>query len=260
MRLYVLPGVLSRADSKQGDLFYFANEFYRDPDWHSDNEALTTTYNSVPIKGDIFNWLEAELVQITYAYCYQEVFIKSLTLSNDDKGDFYRWTGIRYFLACYEEQIMSKRAKRTFDIQRILSGKKAVGEHYNDQLSLEHIWASKNRQEDFPYDYPTKRRLGNFVLCGLSSNISLSNNDIPDKINELLEYNSIGEGALDMLQIAELKIYLGKTIEALEKIHQKKTKNYWRDMGEHLSSLREKTLIDFAFERWKLPGEKRLTK
>jgi uncharacterized protein with ParB-like and HNH nuclease domain len=258
MRLYILPGILSRADSKQGDLFYFANEFYKDKNWTSEQEILTTTYNQVLINGDIFNWLEDELIQITYAHCDLEKFVNSLILEEADNFDFYSWTGIRYFLACYEEQIMSKRAKRTFDIQRILSGKKIVGDNFNDQLSLEHIWAAKNRQEDFPPGFFTKRRLGNFVLCGLSSNISLSNYDIPDKISELANCNSVGEGALDMLQVAELKALLDNSIKEVEIYHKKKTKNYWRDVADNICNDRERILIDFATERWKLTGEKRL--
>jgi hypothetical protein len=39
-----------------------------------------------------------------------------------------------------------------------------------------------------------KRRLGNFVLCKLSSNISLNDDDIPQKTAELIAQLNVGEG------------------------------------------------------------------
>jgi len=260
MRLYVLPDIFRRADSKQGDLFWYANEFYNDNTWTSEKSDEYTTYKRVKISGDIFDWLHAQLTQITYEFCHFDRFIDNLQLDADEDFDFYRWPGIRYFLACYEERIRSKRAKRTFDIQRILTGRKAVGENFNDQLSLEHIWASKNRQDDFPPYYQTKRRLGNFVLCGLSSNISLSDNDIPQKVSELITQGHVQDGALDMLQVSELNSIVEDAIKVVNQSYKRQTKNYWRDIGNILCDQREEILIEFAFDRWRLPGEKRTTK
>jgi uncharacterized protein with ParB-like and HNH nuclease domain len=257
MRLYVFPGILQRADSKQGDLFFYANIFYNS-NWTSDEGDSYTKYKNVKIIGDIFDWLFAQLTQFTYEFCHFDRVIDSLTLNNNDKFDFYRWAGLRYFLACYEETIKSQRAKRTFDIQRILSGKKAVGKNFNDQLSIEHIWASKNRQEDFPPGFYTKRRLGNFVLCGLSSNISLGNEDIFKKIESLIEQGNVGEGALDMLQISELNKIYNLSKEKIDKLHKRQSKSYWKDIGNSICDLREATFIDFAFKRWGLDGEKRI--
>jgi len=258
MRLYVLPDVFRRADSKQGDLFHFAYEFFNDRDWHSDNDPAVTDFNHVLIEGDVFEWLFQNLAQITYAFCNAEKFIDNLCLDATEDFNFYRWTGIRYFLACYEEDIRSKRAKRSFDILRILSGKKAVGENLNDQLSLEHIWAAKNMVDDFPEDFHTKRRLGNFVLCGLSSNISLSANYIPDKINQLVYYNGAGEGALDMVQIAELKKVSDEALAELG--FKRRTKNYWRELADRIADKREANFVKFALKRWALPDEKPIRK
>jgi hypothetical protein len=258
MRLYVLPDVFRRADSKQGDLFYFAYEFYNDPYWHSDKDPAVTNFNHEPIEGDVFEWLFQNLVQITYAFCNAEKFIDNLYLDGSEDFNFYRWTGIRYFLACYEEDIRNKRAKRSFDILRILSGKKAVGENLNDQLSLEHIWASKNMVDEFPEDFHTKRRLGNFVLCGLSSNISLSANYIPDKVDQLVYYNGAGEGALDMVQIAELKKISDEALAELG--GKRRTKNYWRELADKIADKREANFIKFALKRWALPNEKPIKK
>jgi len=258
MRLYVLPDVFRRADSKQGDLFYFAYEFYNDREWHSDSDPAVTDFNQVPIEGDVFEWLFQNLAQITYAFCNAEKFVDNLYLDDTEDFNFYRWTGIRYFLACYEEDIRSKRAKRSFDILRILSGKKAVGDNLNDQLSLEHIWASKNMVDEFAEDFHTKRRLGNFVLCGLSSNISLSANYIPDKVDQLVYYNGAGEGALDMVQIAELKKISDEALNELG--GKRRTKNYWRDLAVTIAEKREANFIKFALKRWALPYEKPLKK
>lgn len=257
MRLYVLPDIFRRADSKQGDLFQFANEFYHDREWRSEEASPSfTAYNNVLIKGDIFDWLKTELVQITLTYCSQDRFRDNLQLNGDDR-DFYNWNGLKYLLACYEEKIVSKRAKRTFNLQRILSGRKAVGEHLNDHLSIEHIWASKNKKEDFPENFYTKRRLGNFVLCGLSSNISLSDKGITEKVEHLLQDNAAGQGALDMLQVAELKTILEGATTEVKKSYSNRTKNYWRDIANKVAEKREDNLISFALERWRLPGEKK---
>jgi len=260
MRLYVLPDIFPRADSKQGDFFWYANQFYNDNSWTSEKSDAYTNYRAVKISGDIFDWLQAQLIQITFEFCSFERFVDNLHLKNDEDYDFYRWPGIRYFLACYEETIRSKRAKRTFDIQRILSGKKAVGENFNDQLSLEHIWASKNRQEDFPPNFHTKRRLGNFVLCGLSSNISLSDYDIPIKIDELIKQGNVGEGAMDMLQVSELDKVRTLAIEHTNKVYKRQTKYYWRDIAVFICDTREETFVEFSYIRWKLPGEKKAVK
>ncbi len=253
MRLYVLPDIFRRADSKQGELFSFAHKFFHYKNWTTDDEKepVFTNYGGIEIKGDIFDWLFHNLTQITYAYCPAEKFIDNLKLSDDEDFDFYRWQGIRYFLACYEEKIRSKKAKRSFEIARILSGRKSVGDNLNDQLSLEHIWASKNRVEEFSEKFHTKRRLGNFVLCGISSNIGLSKLDIPEKISLLIESNSAGDGALDMMQVAELNRQLDETYEIMPE-YKRQTKNYWRDLAITFCEKREELLIEFALKRWKL--------
>lgn len=259
MRLYIIPGVLTRADSKQADLFWFAHDFYNDPDWESNSEPtpLLTRYNEVEIKGDVFDWLYQNMIQITYKYCDAQKLEDGLVLNDNENKNYYRWQGIRYFLACYEEDLR-KSGKRSFDIHRILSGRKMVGENLNDQLSLEHIWASQNMVDDFPEDYYTKRRLGNFVLCGLSSNITLSKESIPDKLDILLRYNSAGEGALDMFQVSKLVKVLAHVREELG--NKRQTKNYRRDLANMLCDEREEDLIKFAFKRWSLPNEKALKK
>jgi len=262
MRLYILHGILSRTDSKQGDLFWFAKNFYNNPNWIAESEeGIFYEQNELFIKGDIFDWLSAHLIQITLNNCKQEDILTSLTLKDNDEFDFYNWKGgIRYFLACYEEEITQNRAKRTFDIQRILTGKKAAGDNFNDQLSVEHIWARANRENDYN-EYPQpKRRLGNFVLCGLSSNITLSKNDITEKIKILNDNNSAGEGALDMLQVAELQKMLKDVTTQLNSMQRRQTKNYWRDLAIGICDSRERILINFALKRWLLPKEKKLSK
>lgn len=259
MRLYIIPGVLNRADSKQADLFWFAHDFFNDPTWESMSEPgpLLTRYNDVPINGNVFDWLYQNMVQIIYKYCDIQKLQDGLLLQDNETMDYYRWQGIRYFLACYEENLR-KSGKRSFDIHRILSGKKMVGENLNDQLSIEHIWASQNMVDDFPEDYYTKRRLGNFVLCGLSSNITLSKESIPDKVDILLKYNSAGEGALDMLQVSKLVSLLAQVKQALG--NKRQTKNYWRDLANMLCDEREEDMKTFACKRWALPNEKPLKK
>ena len=253
MRLYILLGILNRADSNQAVLFNFAYEFYNDRDWHASSDPETTTFGEILIKGDIFEWLTQNMIQTTLYFCDAQVLNDSLILPEGSSTNFYRWQGLRYFLACYEENLR-KTGKRSFDIQRIKSGKALVGENFNDQLSLEHIWASKNMVEDFPEDFHTKRRLGNFVLCGLVSNIKLSMESIPEKINSLLTNLPIADGTLDLLQVARLPKLLESARTELG--NKRQTKNYWRDLANLICNQRELDFQTFALKRWAIPGDK----
>jgi len=80
-RLYLLPGVFSRADSKQSDLFFFANELYKYPEWTSNEEyeAIIATHNpSRVITGNIFNWVETELLEMVKTFCPVSKFVERL--------------------------------------------------------------------------------------------------------------------------------------------------------------------------------------
>ncbi|MDP8286996.1 MAG: hypothetical protein RAP03_09965, partial [Candidatus Electryonea clarkiae] len=250
-RIYILPKVTSRADSKQGDMFWFAKEFFDYPDWR---DKFTTAYNDVKLEGDIFDWLEANLIQITKYYCPELKFIQSLTIDSDEAEDYYQWNGMRYFLANYEKQLQSFH-KHDWGIEYILQSRKEA--ENNDYLSREHIWAQNHRISDFKAKYIEKRRLGNFVLLGLASNIKLSDNEISAKIIELNNYNSKNIGPLNLVQVHELQEFYSSAHKYVIKKRKSnvQSKYYFSDLSRRINDERETKLIRFALDRWKLPGE-----
>lgn len=251
-RIYVLLNAkISRSDSNQGVLFEWANDFYWSEGWSSedDGETITTFYGNKKVEGDLFQWLKLELIEFTKYYSPEETIIQSLTTDKDEAIDYYNWNGLRFFLASYEEKLWNGKSE-SWDIERILVNTKETDKG-NDHLSKEHIWASKNRVEDFPSDHRGKRRLGNFVLIGLKSNIELKEMDITDKILYLV-HNDL----CSMRQVSELKNLMTKAIAFAQNQRMVKNKNYFLDIATYIFDQRENQLIKFALDQWRLPGEK----
>lgn len=258
-RLYVLPGVFNRADTKQGDLFYFANEFHRCPDWDAsqDSEPERARFNgNVVHKGNIFDWLETELKEMIYSQCNVKRFVEVLTLDKEEEYDYYNWRdGLRFFLSCYEEE-KKKDNKLHYDIERMLKLRSEVKENLNEYLSIEHIWARENLNQFYDPWQIEKRRLGNFVLMGMSANISQQADDIPIKIDRLRTENHVGRGSLDLHQIDELKLVLEEAFKHPNiSGYSRKTHKYYKELATVICDLRETTLIKFALKRWGLPKD-----
>ncbi len=246
-RTYVLPNTkIARADSKQGDLFGWARELYWDREWHSDNDDNEyKTWKGRKIEGDIFDYVRLFLEDFVHILCPEEIFIQSLTIDNDEAIDYYNWNGLRFFLASYEEKLNARR-KESWDIEKILTTREAAKakEKGNDYLSREHVWARKNKVWDFPEDHKEKRRLGNFVLLGLSSNIQLQNDDIENKIDFLIEKSSIS-----MMQVNHLSNYLTTATDVAYAYKSKRTKYHFWAQAASLIDQRETDLIKFALTR-----------
>ncbi len=229
-RVYLLPKVTSRADSRQGTLFEWAHEIFHKR------------------KGDTtLNWGYGELIDFTKKMCLQKKFVESLTIDIDESEDYYYWKGLRYFLAVYEAQLQQEN-KKTWDIQKI--GPRPTGKLSNDRISAEHIWAKNNRKGNFPEDHIQKRRLGNFVLMELGNNISLKDGDIKDKIDDMKDKSSFA-----LCQVDALQKHYQEAKEKVEAKYERQSKNYYKDLSAHLNDLRETELVKFALEQWKLPGE-----
>lgn len=204
---------------------------------------------------NIFDWLANELKAMICEECPPRRIVEALTLDLNETFNFYDWAdGLRFFFSCYEE-MLSKKTKRSYDIERMLKKRKEVRSTLNDYLSIEHIWAQKNRKDDFPETELQKRRLGNLVLMGLPDNITLQKEDIPEKVKEMQELNSTS-GAIDLHQVAKLSDYLERALENTHvQSYQRYSKNYWRDMATAICDLRETDLIRFALEKWSLPDD-----
>lgn len=252
-RVYVLPNPrTSRIDSHQGQLFQWAHNLFWKKGWISEEGYLELmTSEAVSAEEDNFGHLKQRLRDFCLRHCPEEVFVQSLTLDWDESYDYYNWSGLRFFLACYEDYLHKER-KESWDIEKILlsnSDAKSEG-NANDYLSKEHIWATNNGSDDFANSIH-KRRLGNFVLLGLSANIQLSDNDVADKV-EFLEKNA----TTSMRQVNALRKILNSAIELAKSRRSKKTKYYYEDIAKSLIDQRENELIRFALKRWNQPDEK----
>ncbi|WP_258099546.1 DUF262 domain-containing protein [Marinoscillum pacificum] len=252
-RIYVIPNKrVARADSKQGDLFWWAHDFYWSEDWdsESDDDQYFTSFGNKEVHGNEFDWLNLEFDECIKTLCPETTFIESLTIDDGESIDYYHWNGIRYLLASYEEHLHLQK-NESWDIEKILIKRKdAEDDKGNDYLSIEHIWASKNRADHFSSDIREKRRLGNFVLLGLKSNIQLKNDDIQNKVKYLIENN-----LYSMRQVVDLSDYLNQSITYVDSWRQKKTNRYFADIATSLIDKREIDLVNFALSRWKLPSE-----
>jgi len=258
-RVYILPKITHRADSKQANLFYLANDAYNDSSWSSnDKSEEVTLFGNKKITGDIYNWLELNLIEFTKHFCSELKFVQSLTIDEDEPEDYYHWNGLRFFLANYEHYL-EKKDKHSWDIENILKSKLDVAEDTNDFLSLEHIWAKKNRKYHFGENHLQKRRLGNFVLMGLSKNIKLQDEDIFEKIKIMTAINKKRNfGPLKLSQVAALEDFCNQSKEYVEisDKHKRKTENYYMKLAARINDLRETDMIIFALDRWCLPGER----
>ncbi len=73
-------------------MFGFANEFYKNPEWFG---KFKSAYNNEELEGNIYDWLDAKLIQITKSYCPERIFVQSLTIDeNEESENYYNWEGI----------------------------------------------------------------------------------------------------------------------------------------------------------------------
>ena len=100
-----------------------------------------------------------------------------------DKGGFYNWYGLKYFLYEYELEKMKLSGQRKVDWELFVKNEK-------DKISIEHIFpqTSTNYWENAFADVPKEQRhiytgsLGNLLLLSGSINSSLQNDSFPEKL------------------------------------------------------------------------------
>jgi hypothetical protein len=253
-RVYILPKVTSRADTMQGELFWLAYKFYT-----NDLQKFVEDYNSYyKLKSDNFETLKESLIRFTKRNCNELKFIQHLTIDKDEVDeDYYKWNGIRYFLARYEHYLQLSN-KHYWDIEKILLTRKETCKNTNDYLSIEHIWAKANLSDELKVgeNHIEKRRLGNFVLMGLAENITNRDKDIPIKIKEMFEINNDKNvGGFMLKQIFDLQHDIKNASEFIDKIRTNHNWAYFAELSKKLNDIRETTMINFALDTWKQPEE-----
>lgn len=124
---------------------------------------------------------------------------------------FYSWGDLRYFLFEYEEELKKSRGVAKFDWKNFIT-------HEKDKLSIEHIypqtpksdyWLSRfNNFSDEQKRY-LRGSLGNLLPLSLSVNITLQNDDFPDKKNTKMDKgkvvrNGFANGSYSEIEVAKL--------------------------------------------------------
>lgn len=248
-RVYMARRMSNRSDSGQGKLYYIATQYFH-CNLLADVAADYRKVGRTTISDDKMA-LEYLLVQFTFDRGNDAGFIDSLTLDESDDGDFFNWYGLRYFLINYEESL---QPKKTIQIGQILVPRSA-GKSM-DYLSVEHLWATKNRngegENDRPQDDFQKRRLGNFVLLELRTNIQGSNADLEEKIPKYLHGDEEGGDPTNLAHVRRMAKVAKDEMEELDQITMRRAKNYYCDLHRNLNDKLEERYREFAAKRWSL--------
>jgi uncharacterized protein with ParB-like and HNH nuclease domain len=257
-RVYVTPGITSRTDAYQPILYMYANEFFRDK--LVLNLDLKNQFTSFDYSSKSQEWvLECNLVKFVLDYCPDDVFPKAFDLSSGKRSgfDYYRWSGLKYFLMNYEQHIDKHR---TVDFNRL--GFKSIKGKGNDALSVEHIWAQKNcirsakngKIEDSKEDAFEKKRLGNFVLLEQRLNTQGSNLEMKDKF-EIYVKGEYSEGNLikppsQLLQIKMVGKMIADVVGRPFSGARKNVNNFKFKNNKDVIDANENILIEFAVGNW----------
>lgn len=245
-RVYMARNITNRNDSGQGDLYYYASRFYHDElllDFSEEEREVGKL--RLDSHADALEYL---LVDFVLVYAIDKRFLESFILEPDSPEDFYNWSGLRYFLMSYEAEL---QPKKTIQIDKILL-KRAEGKSA-DYLSVEHIWATKHRnnegENNRKKDRFEKRRLGNFVLLELRLNIQGDNAGLEEKLPIYLKRVAT-EQPSDLAHVWSM----GNKAKKLLKQYSttKRTKNYYLDIHRDLNTSQEKKYQAFARKRWSL--------
>ncbi len=138
-RVYIANGMTFRKDTGQGDLYQYASRYY----YGSLLNSFIAEENRVVGKTTLTNddqALEYLLVSFTQNLAHDGWFEASFYLDGKSSFDFYGWRGLRYFLMNYESSL---QPNKTINIDKILKSRSSG--KTNDYLSVEHLWATENR-------------------------------------------------------------------------------------------------------------------
>ncbi len=245
-RVYMARNMTSRNDTGQGDLFWYAAQFYHSKLLASiPPDELKVGRTRLETDEDA---LEYRLVGFTYWLAADHRFEKSFSLDPESPDDFYKWSGLRYFLMNYEAKL---QPRKTIQIDKILLG---VSEgKTSDYYSVEHLWATENRNREGgnvrKQDKYQRRRLGNFVLLELRLNIQGANDDLEEKLPRYCEGQG-DEPPTELHQVRKMATDTRLLIDDFE--GRKRTINFYHDLHKELNDRQEQRFIKFAQARWAL--------
>lgn len=241
--------IAGRADTGQGDLFWYAHTFY-----NQFGEKIPED-NSNSVLCDV-EWLEAKLCDFVSRNAPDQDVVKNLTLDKDESGDYYNWAGLRFFLASYEEKLAENEGgKSKSGLDAMLAPQDP--DSPNAFFHREHLVAKKDYTVFDDADAPdvNKRRLGNFLLLKPSTNIRVSNSSLPEKV-ELYKKWILAEPHTRMLR--EIGGYYESAVTEGEEAKDENGKKRWQNkcaarrrfVTQRTLDAREEKLVNFALERW----------
>jgi len=232
-------GIAGRADSGQGDLFWYANYFFNHYEQRVEGEIIDA------------QWLNKELTNFVDKRANDKSFIQYLTLDKDESGDYYDWRGLKFFLASYEDDLRKDNNEGS-KLREFMELRDPQA--HNDFYHKEHIWAKKHatKFDDTHNLNVNKRRLGNFLLLKETINIKVSNKPPEEKVEQ---YFSDWKNAPNTLMIRELKSFFDKAKKEEDNMGwHRKTFNYWYNVYQRFMDKREEKMINFALKRWRVSG------
>ncbi|MXP15694.1 DUF262 domain-containing protein [Altererythrobacter confluentis] len=242
-RVYIARNMTSRNDSGQAELFRYASAYYHDR--LIENLDVSAEIEGVDSEDKA---LEIQLLEFIFWNAPESEFLGSFMLREGEMDDFYQWNGLRYFLMNYEQHL---QPNKTIRIDRILKARKEGKS--NDYLSIEHLWATRNRAEEGqnvrPVDKHERRRLGNFVLLELRLNIQGDCDDLEAKSTRYLEGLN-GEAGTDLQHVKEAVSAAQKSIKKRQ--DKKRLKNFYLELYREINDRNEARYKKFAAQRWSL--------
>lgn len=243
-RLYCLPNIFYRSDTKKTEVFEAASEVYRGEILDNEEEA-EDDYDVIVQKNEFYVVLKEYLTLMIEAHCPASRFVEALTLGFNETYDFFSWKdSLNLFLAKYEHYL--RRNVPNWDYESLL-----FSEGENEKMEIEHILAVDNKELFEEKDALEKRRLGNFILISKTLNSQLGKRSISNKI-AFLKKNSDPKTLL--LQLNEM-IVLFENIENETLKKNNNTINRRREIVEKFFDARETSMIKFALSEWRYPGE-----
>lgn len=245
-RVYMTRNMIGRNDTGQGDLYYFASRYYHDELLKDFSDEDRVVGREVIENED--DALEFRLTKFIDWMAPDTLFKESFSLQQDSPDDFYKWGGLRYFLMNYEAELQPNKTIQIDKIRLSRSEGKTA-----DYLSVEHLWATDNRnsagENDRKVDRFEKRRLGNFCLLELRLNIQGTNDGIAEKILRYIDGSSDGQ-ATDLAQVRRMAKDAKNIFKDLE--DWTRSKNYYLEVHKRLNEKQEERYIKFAEKRWSI--------
>lgn len=245
-RVYMARNVTARNDTGQGDLYAFAAAYYHGKLFQQEISPDERELRKVTLEND-HQALEYLLVKFALWHAPDSVLEASLQLERNSSDDFYKWTGLRYFLMNYEQHL---QPHKTIQIDKITMAR-SEGKS-GDYLSVEHRWALQNRntegENNRPIDQFEKRRLGNFVLLELRLNIQAGDANLEEKLAHYLGKEE--EPATELEQVRRMAKDANAVLKEMD--GQVRSKNYYLTLHRTINNLAEDRFRVFALKRWGL--------